>query len=62
MAGDTKMICPFCEEGVLLKKKCKKCKNFFLMCHECESVYKSTDNNGEEFIAGRCPYCNTPAF
>ena len=57
MKEDTgEMICPFCEQGVLKKRKCTTCKKNFLLCDECESVYKD-DKELEEELGFICPYC-----
>ncbi len=50
------LICPFCEEGALKNVKCKKCGRPFLLCDECESVYKDKDTLDEDCWV-ECPHC-----
>jgi hypothetical protein len=54
------VICPFCDEGTLEEKKCDACKKTFLMCDECDSVYRDEDSLDKEFSACECPYCGAP--
>ncbi|MBP7735061.1 MAG: hypothetical protein KA369_03735 [Spirochaetes bacterium] len=58
MKGNDDLICPFCEEGTLKKITCKKCGKPFLICDECESIYKDTGSLDEDGWA-ECPYCGT---
>ena len=51
------ITCPFCEEGVLKKARCKECKGTFLMCDECEAVYLDEDSLDDELSAAECPHC-----
>ncbi len=50
------LICPFCEEGELVKVKCGKCGKAFLRCDECGSIYRDKDSLGEEYST-ECPHC-----
>ena len=52
------IICPFCEEGTLETTKCKKCSAHFLICDECESLYKDEKSLDEEVQGWKCPVCN----
>ena len=54
------IICPFCDEGTLIKSACAKCKKIFLLCDECESIYKDKNTLDEECAPGECPYCGAP--
>lgn len=50
------IICPFCDEGVLKKINCKKCGKGFVMCDECESIYRDGESSDDEFFSA-CPHC-----
>jgi uncharacterized paraquat-inducible protein A len=53
---DKELICPFCDEGALKNRTCKKCKKTFLLCDECESVYIDADSLEKE-VKSNCPHC-----
>jgi hypothetical protein len=51
------LICPFCDEGGLMLRKCGKCRKEFLICDECESIYKDEESlKGDTSYTG-CPKC-----
>lgn len=54
------LICPFCEEGELKNRKCGRCGNIFLLCDECEAIYKSEDRLKDDCEPDVCPYCGAP--
>jgi hypothetical protein len=51
------LICPFCEEGELKRKRCGKCGNYFLLCDECEAIYKDAALLKDDCEAEVCPHC-----
>lgn len=53
------ITCPFCEEGVLKNTKCPRCGRIFLMCDECESLYRDGKSLEEELPSTECPFCGT---
>jgi len=56
MSNNEALICPFCEEGELKEVACRECGKPFLLCDECESIYKDTDSLDDDGWA-ECPYC-----
>ena len=53
---ETEITCPFCEQGVLRKRKCGSCAKAYLQCDECEAVYRSAQELDEE-LGSSCPHC-----
>jgi hypothetical protein len=56
----TELTCPFCDEGSLGIHACMVCKKSFLLCDECESIYKDKNSLGEECEPDKCPHCGAP--
>ncbi len=54
------IICPYCEEGKLEKMRCTACRKVFLICDECESIYRDRNSLEDELPAGECPFCGNP--
>lgn len=54
------VICPFCEEGALATRRCPACRKGFLVCDECESVYRDAKSLDEELPSSECPHCGAP--
>lgn len=51
------IICPLCEEGELFLKACTNCGREYLICDECEAVYKGPDELDFVISSYVCPHC-----
>lgn len=45
------LVCPYCEQGVILKVKLKKNNKVFLLCDECDAAWTEevSDHTGTRF-------------
>lgn len=53
-------ICPACDEDILEVITCKNCTEEFLICEECETIFKdheSTTDPEYESPSLECPHC-----
>jgi predicted amidophosphoribosyltransferase len=55
-------ICPVCKEDIFEVVTCKNCTEEFLICEECETVFKEQESESDTesgYSSLECPYCSS---